>query len=211
MSLFKEKSMTILAGQLARPHGPLGLLVARTLNRGNARAIGAAVDAAGAGPGAVVADVGFGGGIGLRMLLDRVGPAGRVHGVEIAAGMLRRARMTFAREIRAGRLWLAQGSLTALPFDDAALDAVVTVNTVYFIDDLDTACAELARVLRPGGRAVIGIADPDAMRHAPFTRHGFTLRPVEQIRAALAGAGLTVEHRRVDDRPLPRHVLVGTR
>lgn len=203
--------MAATAAQLGHPRGPLGLVVARKLNRANERAVAAAVDATEAGPGAVVADIGFGGGVGLRMLLDRVGESGVVHGVEVADTMLRRARRGFARDIAADRLRLHRGSLTALPFGEAALDAVITVNTVYFISDLDAACAELARVVRPGGRVVVGIGDPDVMRHAPFTAHGFTLRPLDEIRAALAGAGLTVEHRRMDDRPIPRHTLIGQR
>ncbi|SEH86407.1 Methyltransferase domain-containing protein [Mycolicibacterium rutilum] len=209
MNPLRQRLLAATAAQLGRPHGPLGLLVARKLNQSNERAIAAAVDATGAGPGSVVADVGFGGGAGLRMLLDRVGDAGTVHGVEIADTMLRRARRRFARDIAAGRLVVHRGSLTSLPFGDAELDAVATVNTVYFVADLEAACAELARVVRPGGRVVIGIGDPDVMRHAPFTDHGFTLRPVDEIRAALAGTGLTVEHRPLDDTPIPRHTLVG--
>ncbi|HEX2212216.1 MAG TPA: methyltransferase domain-containing protein [Mycobacterium sp.] len=209
MNPIRRKLMAATARQLGRPHGPFGLVVARKLNRSNERAIVAAVDATGAGPGAVVADVGFGGGVGLRMLLDRVGRAGAVHGVEVADTMLRRARRGFAADIAAGRLRLHRGSLTALPFDDASLDVAVTVNTLYFVSDLEAACAELARVIRPGGRVVIGIGDPDVMRHAPFTAYGFTLRPVDEIRAVLAGTGLTVEHRPMDDHPIPRHVLIG--
>ncbi|UUO00715.1 hypothetical protein M4D79_17970 [Mycolicibacterium novocastrense] len=49
------------------------------------------------------------------------------------------------------------------------------------------------------------------MRQAPFTRYGFTLRPVDEIAAALSDAGLAVEHRSVPDKPIPRHVIVGKR
>src|SRR5262245_58322840 len=101
-----------------------------------------------------------------------------VYGVEVADDMLDRARSRFADEVDAGRRRLAHGSLTALPLEDGWLDAAITVNTVYFVDALDTACAELARVLRPGGRAVVGIGDPEAMAGMPFTSYGFTLRPV---------------------------------
>jgi SAM-dependent methyltransferase len=49
----------------------------------------------------------------------------------------------------------------------------ITVNTIYFVDDLDRACSELARVLRPGGRLVVGIGDPEAMARMPFSAYGF--------------------------------------
>jgi SAM-dependent methyltransferase len=82
---------------------------------------------------------------------------------------------------------------------------------VYFIPELDAACAELARVLRPGGRAVIGIGDPDVMARLPFTKHGFTIRPVAEIAAALQNSGLQVGQSRIDDKPIPRYLFVGRR
>jgi arsenite methyltransferase len=101
--------------------------------------------------------------------------------------------------------------LTALPLDDASVDAAITLNTVYFVADLDGACAELARVLRPGGRAVVGIGDPDIMAHLPFTDYGFRVRPVAEIHAALEKSGLQVEHCRIDEKPLPRYLFTGRR
>jgi arsenite methyltransferase len=204
--------MSALAGQLARPHGLLGRGVAIMLNRGNRRSVEAAVEASEVTAGANAADVGFGGGIGLGLLLERVGATGVVHGVEVADDMLERARSRYARDVRAGRLRLARGSLTALPLDDDSLDAAITINTVYFVPDLDTACAELARVLLRGGRAVVGIGDADAMARLPFVSYGFTLRPVADVTAALQNAGFgPVDQRRLDDVAIPHHLLVPRR
>jgi arsenite methyltransferase len=204
--------LSIVAGQLGRPHGLLGRGVAIMLNRGNRRSLAAAVQATDIAPGGVAADIGFGGGVGLGLLLDRVGDDGLVHGVEVSEDMLRRARSRFAAHVEAGRLRLTDGSLTAVPLDDNSVDAAITVNTVYFVPELDAACAELARVLRPGGRAVVGIGDPEAMARLPFTSYGFTLRPVSDVIAALQKAGLdVVEHPRLDDVAIAHHLLVARR
>jgi arsenite methyltransferase len=211
MTSLRERLLATVAGQLGRPHGILSPLVARALNLGNERAIAAAVDSAEIARGAVIADIGFGGGVGLQLLLDGVGDDGVVHGIEIADDMLRRARSRFDRDVGSGRLRLSRGSLTELPLDDNSVDALITVNTVYFITELDAACAELARVLRPGGRAVIGIGDPDVMARLPFTPHGFTIRPVGEIAAALQNSGLQVEQRRIDEKPMPRYLFIGRR
>ncbi|MFC9893215.1 class I SAM-dependent methyltransferase [Nocardia sp. NPDC127579] len=200
----RAKVMSTLAGQLGNPHGLLGKGVARILNRGNRPLIEAAAEAA---TGTVVADIGFGGGVGLELLLARSGTE-VVHGVELSPDMLARARSTFARDLAAGRLRLSAGSLTALPFADDSLDAAITVNTIYFLSDLDAACAELARAVRTGGAVVIGIGDPDAMAAMPFTAYGFTLRPVAEVRAALERAGCTVTERQLPSRPIPTHLLV---
>ena len=66
-------------------------------------------------------------------------------------------------------------------------------------------------MLRPGARAVIGIGDPDVMARLPFTTHGFTIRPVGEIVAALQYSGLRVEQRRIEEKPMPRYVLIGER
>lgn len=208
MSGVKDRLLTTIADQLGNPHGVLGRGVAFVLNRGNRRAIAAAVEAAEPGPGTTVADIGFGGGVGLTLLLDRIAPGGVVHGVEPSPDMRSRARSVFAHELASGRLVLDDGSLTALPFEDAALDAAITVNTIYFLDDLPAACAELARVLKPGGAVVVGIGDPEAMAKMPFTPYGFTLRRVDDVVAALTAAGLTVTQRSLPNPPIPHHLLI---
>ncbi len=58
---------------------------------------------------------------------------------------------------------------------------------------------------------MIGIGDPDVMARLPFTKHGFTIRPVAEIAAALENSGLQVEQRRIDDKPIPRYLLIGRR
>jgi arsenite methyltransferase len=204
--------MTVVAGQLGRPHGRLSRIVARALNRGNLPAVTAAVRASAAKPGEVVADIGFGGGIGLSMLLDRVGADGVVQGIEISREMLDRARARNIRHRAAGQLRLSEGSLLALPLPEDCLDAAITVNTIYFVAELDRACNELARVVRPGGRLVVGIGDPEAMARMPFTAYGFTLRPVDDVIASLRTAGFDLtDHQHLDDIAIPHHLLVVTR
>jgi ubiquinone/menaquinone biosynthesis C-methylase UbiE len=203
--------MSTVAGQLGHPRGLLGKGVGRILNRTNRFVIEESVAATGVVSGQAAADIGFGGGVGLSMLLDRVAPDGTVHGVELSQDMLSRARSGFTREIGSGRLRVMEGSLTDLPLADASLDAVITVNTVYFVPELDRACTELARVLRPEGRVVIGIGDPDAMALLPFTAHGFRLRPVSELTEALEDVGLAVEHHALERQQLPAHLLIGRR
>jgi ubiquinone/menaquinone biosynthesis C-methylase UbiE len=84
--------------------------------------------------------------------------------------MLSLAARRFRRACSQGRLRLHSGSLTDLPLADAQIDALITVNTIYFVPDLDRAFAELSRVLKASGRVVIGLGDPDAMEHAAGQR-----------------------------------------
>jgi arsenite methyltransferase len=209
MSL-RDTMLAALARQLSHPGGLFGRMVAVMLNKGNRGTVTAAVQALDLGVAEVAVDVGFGGGLSLALLLDRVGAIGCVHGVDISSTVLSRAARRYRTACSQGRLRLHAGSLTDLPLGDAEIDALITVNTIYFVPDLHRAFVELSRVLKPSGRVVIGLGDPDAMAAMPVTRHGFALRPVQDVAEALAKAGLTViDHRRVGVGGDAFHLLIG--
>jgi arsenite methyltransferase len=200
--------MAGVAKQLGHPSGLPGRLVGAALNRGNRHLVKSAAQALQPDEASAVADVGFGGGVGLKFLLHDVGPSGRVHGVEVSETMLSQAAGRYRRDIASGRLSLHSASMTELPFTDGELDGVITVNTIYFVADLDPAFAELARVINSTGRLVIGLADPEVMARLPFTGHGFHLRPVPDVTDALRSTGLSVEHRQISDDANAPHLLI---
>ena len=185
----RDRSFASLAGQLAGPHGLYGRLVARRLNQFNRASIEAAVGQLDPRPGATVADIGFGGGIGLELLAERVGPTGVVHGVDPMPDMVRRAGRQWSSLVAEGRLVLAEGGMEDPPLDDGALDGVITCNTIYFVPDLAAGLAGLARVTRPGGAVIVGMADPEYFNGRPFAEHGFDVREVDEVAAALTAAG----------------------
>lgn len=196
----RDRTLIALGGQLGHPHGLPGRVVGRFLNHANRAAILAAVDALDIPPAPVLADLGFGGGIGLEILLSRVGAGGRVHGVDVSSTMIDAASRRFSREIEAGLLKVHCAPIERLPLETSTVDGVITLNTFYFISDLDSALRECTRVLRPSGQLVIGLGDPDQMARQPMTDHGFRLRPLSEIRKALVLAGLEVD----------RHLQVGS-
>ncbi|OCF85566.1 SAM-dependent methyltransferase [Nocardia brasiliensis] len=196
-----------LANQLANPHGIWSASVAARMNRLNRTAIQAAVHATYAEPGDVVADIGFGGGLGISLLLDRVGPYGFVYGIDISRDMVTRARSLFRSAAADGRLTLACGQLTSLPLYDHCVDAAISVHTLYFVPDLTAACAELVRIIRPGGRLIVCVGDPCAMADLPHTAQRFVLRPISVICLALENEGCLVGHQYFYDGPVPYWLL----
>jgi ubiquinone/menaquinone biosynthesis C-methylase UbiE len=197
------------AAQLGKPTGLRGLVVGTMLNRTNRGMIADAVDALELKPGATAADLGFGGGVGLALLLERVGPQGHVLGVDLSPTMVKRVSGQFGREIAAGRMQLQAGSLTQLPLEDGSVQGAITVNTIYFIAKLDRVFGELARVISSGGRVVVGIGDPANMAQMPMTSYGYRLRPVDDVVAAAKSAGLSLQHhRRAGEGDAAAHLLV---
>jgi arsenite methyltransferase len=198
-----------MASQLGKPTGLRGLLVGRMLNRSNRGLITQAIAALSLQPGAVAADLGFGGGVGLAMLLERVGPDGQVYGIDFSPTMVRQASRRYKSEVASGRLHLEYGSITELPLQDASIQGAITINTIYFIADLDRAFAELARVIGLTGRVVVGIRDPQMMARMPTTPFGFSIRQPDAIAAAAKSAGLVLQdHKRVGQGDGAAHLLV---
>jgi SAM-dependent methyltransferase len=122
----------------------------------------------------------------------------RAAGVPTIAIDLAPAMATIARH--RNRVPSAAGSLTALPLADASLAAAVVLYAVIHLDDtgLVAAAGELARVLRPGGVALVSIHVGDEVRHLDEW-HGervdldFRFLNPEALGRVLAGAGLVVE------------------
>jgi len=105
-------------------------------------------------PGETVLDLGSGPGLDALLAAKQVGPTGRVVGVDMTSEMLERARATAARA-GASQVEFRQGRLEALPVDDASVDAVTSNCVINLVPDKAAVFREVARVLRPGGRAVI--------------------------------------------------------
>ena len=98
-------------------------------------------------------------------LADRVTPRGSVVGVDFSEAMLERAREK--AQARAVDVDFRAGDALDLPFDDDSFDAATVAFGIRNVSDLDRGIAEMARVVRPGGRVVIlEITTPARLR--PF-------------------------------------------
>ena len=104
------------------------------------------------GRGEAVVDVGVGPGLLAYDMAHIVGEGGKVAGIDIADAML---AMTGDRCKDLPQCDFRNGEATALPFEDGAFDALVSTQVYEYVPDMDTAAAEIARVLKPGGRAVV--------------------------------------------------------
>jgi arsenite methyltransferase len=113
-------------------------------------------EALAAGPGERVLDVGCGPGFYVAELLEQVGPAGSVTGVDASPQTLALAQR---RTEGAANVELHLGDATDLPVGDGAFDAALSVQVLEYVAGLDAALGELHRVLRPGGRLVIWDVD----------------------------------------------------
>ena len=107
-------------------------------------------------PGERVADLGCGAGTDSLVAAQMVGPEGHVTGIDMTPEMLARARRA-AAELGAANVDFVEGEIEELQLADRSIDVVISNGVIDLVPDKDRVFAEIARVLRPGGR--IQIAD----------------------------------------------------
>ncbi len=108
----------------------------------------AVIDRLGIGVGQEVLDVACGVGAFLRLAADR---GARVSGLDASEELLALARVSVPEAD------LRQGDMEALPFEDAAFDAVTGFNSFFFAEDMVVALREAGRVAKPGAPVVIQV------------------------------------------------------
>jgi len=109
---------------------------------------------AGLQPGEVVLDLGSGGGIDCFLAAKRVGPEGRVIGLDMTPDMIKLARKN-AIKIGAENVDFRYGEMEEMPLPDRSVDVIISNCVVNLSPDKDAVFGEAFRVLRPGGRMMI--------------------------------------------------------
>lgn len=105
-------------------------------------------------PGETVLDLGSGAGLDVLLSARRVGPTGRVIGLDMTEEMLALARLN-AAEAGADNVEFRQGYIEAIPLEEASVDAVISNCVINLSADKPAVFAEVFRVLRPGGRIAV--------------------------------------------------------
>ncbi len=105
-------------------------------------------------PGQVVLDLGSGGGIDVLLSAKRVGPGGKVYGLDMTDEMLALAN---ENKRRAGieNVEFLKGDIEQIPLPDASVDVIISNCVINLSADKHKVLAEAFRVLKPGGRFAV--------------------------------------------------------
>jgi arsenite methyltransferase len=106
--------------------------------------------------GEVVLDLGSGGGIDVILSAKRVGPNGLAYGLDMTDEMLALARKN-AADAGVGNVIFLKGLIEQVPLPADSVDVVISNCVINLSTDKATVLAEIARVLKPGGR--LGVSD----------------------------------------------------
>ncbi len=105
-------------------------------------------------PGETVLDLGSGGGIDVLLSARRVGPTGKVYGLDMTDEMLELARKN-ALDAGATNVEFLKGELEAIPLPDGSVDVIISNCVINLSADKDRSLREAYRVLKPGGRFAV--------------------------------------------------------
>ncbi|MDH5638813.1 MAG: arsenite methyltransferase, partial [Nitrospinota bacterium] len=120
--------------------------------------------------GDTVVDLGSGGGIDCFIAANKVGPKGKVIGVDMTPQMLKLAR---ENAVKGGydNVEFREGSIENLPVDDSSVDVIISNCVINLSEDKDKVFAEMRRALKPGGKFVVSDITllkplPDSIRNS---------------------------------------------
>ncbi|MEX1141097.1 MAG: methyltransferase domain-containing protein [Thermoleophilaceae bacterium] len=161
--------------------------------------VGYFFDLADLSAGESVLDLGSGSGLDVFFAADRVGRDGRVVGVDFSADQLAKARR-LATEHGFDQVDLREGRIERPPVEDASVDCVISNGVINLSPEKDRVFAEVARVLRPGGRlAIADIVSEQQLKHSIVCDADLWASCIggaaqqDAYREAVEGAGLRVE------------------
>ena len=175
-----------IAKQFANPRGIGGRIVMAVMNRQNAQMYEATERLLRPRNDDTILDIGCGNGI----MLERIAHACdcRLIGTDISEDALEIAK----RQLAGTNVEPRRCPVDDMPLEDATVDKALTINTIYFWEDLASGFEEIARVLKPEGIFIGTHYTNRALESYSHTQFGYRMHAEKAVLSAAKDVGLAV-------------------
>ncbi len=158
-----------------------------------------------------VLEVGFGPGELINRLAS-ITTQGHIEGIDFSSAMLREATKNNQQHIVANRVRIQKGDCKELNFANESFDSVCSVNTIYFWNPPEMYLAEIFRVIKSGGKLVLGLRDQEQMSKLPLDKGIFATYKINEVIEHLLNAGFSnVRAMEKEGKPFTSYCVVATK
>jgi ubiquinone/menaquinone biosynthesis C-methylase UbiE len=139
-----------------------------------------------------ILEIGFGNGFLLQKLSEQ-NPQ-KLYGIDISSDMIKTTAKKCKKEIEQGKIELFLANIQDLPFEKSSINKVYTVNTTYYLQDIQQGFSEIKRVLKPDGIFLNVIYLKEWLDKLPITKYGFSKYNLGQIEKITTESGFKIEY-----------------
>lgn len=191
MGNLSEQELKDLASQLSHPKGENGIATAKSMNVANDNMIRNVINQIDIFDAINILEIGPGNGLHIKYLFEK-NPNINYIGIDISELMVQEATELNSEFTKGKAIFeLTDGEI--IDKKDKSVDAIFTVNTLYFWKNPKEYLQEIFRVLKIDGQLIIGFIPKSTMEKIPFAKYGFELYEDESVQNLLEDTGFKID------------------
>lgn len=180
-----------IAAQLRNPEGETGIIVGNKMNELNNFITHFAYDLMNVADNDHVLEIGLGNG---KFVSEIIAKGSNIFfaGIDYSKTMIDEAKINNQKLLDEAKIELQQADLSKIPYEGEFFNKICTINTLYFWNNPQSDIKEVYRVLSADGIFVLAIRPKENMQGMAFTKFGFKLYDLEDVKNLLVQGGFRI-------------------
>jgi len=192
MGNLSEQELKELASQLSHPKGENGIATAKSMNVANDNMIRNVINQIDIFDTINILEIGPGNGLHIKYLFEK-NPNINYIGIDVSELMVQEATKLNSEFTNNGKAIFELTDSEIIERENNSINAIFTVNTLYFWKNPKEYLQELFRVLKIDGQLILGFIPKSTMEKIPFTKYGFELYDNESVQNLLEQIGFKID------------------
>jgi len=192
MGNLSEQELKELASQLSHPKGENGIATAKSMNVANDNMIRNVINQIDVSDKINILEIGPGNGLHIKYLFEK-NPTINYVGIDISELMVQEATELNTEFTNNGKAIFELTDGEIIENENNSINAIFTVNTLYFWKNPKEYLQEIFRVLKNDGQLVLGFIPKSTMEKIPFSKYGFELYDNETVHDLLEEIGFKID------------------